>query len=73
MGKNISIYLNDDALKWLDHLCEEWNMGRSETLQTVLIMWKKMTKSLDALLEQEKLGDDLNKILKSSKRGEIAK
>lgn len=73
-GKTISIYLNAEALKWLDQLCNEWGMtkkvkgrivpGRSEALQTMLIMWKKMTKSLNALLEQEKLSVELNKILK---------
>ena len=68
MGKNISIYLDDDTLKWLDELCKEWGMGRSKALQFVLEQSKQWAKALVPLLEKEKpqLADDLNKLIKRS-------
>jgi len=53
LGKNISIYLDDDTLKWLDQLCAVWKMGRSEAIQFVLIHGKAFAKATIPLLEKK--------------------
>jgi len=53
MGRNLSIYLTDDTLEWLDQLCELWNMGRSQAIQFVLITMKQWVKALIPILEEQ--------------------
>lgn len=68
MGRNISIYLDDETLKWLDQLCKEWGMGRSKAMGFVLMQAKQWAKALVPLLgkEKPKLAKDLRDLLKDS-------
>lgn len=62
MGRNISIYLNDDDLKWLDQLCKGWGVGRSQAIHYTLLIVKLSAHALIPILEVQNLGD-LKKII----------
>jgi len=63
MGKNISIYLTDDVLEWLDRLCEIWDMGRSQAIQFLLITMKQWLKaSILMYIAYEKLYEYRKKV-----------
>ena len=68
MGKNISIYLDDDTLKWLEQLCKEWKMGKSEALQFVLKQSKQWSQALIPLLGKKNpgLADEVRKFVNNS-------
>lgn len=69
MGDNISIYLNDDEIEWLDKLCGEWGMTRGKAIQYVLRQSREMSKTLVGLLKTQnpKLSRQLDKLVKDSK------
>ena len=69
MGKNISIYLDDDDIKWLDQLCGEWGLTRGKAMQTVLKQSRHMSEMLVGYLKtlNPKLSKQLNKLVEESK------
>ena len=36
MGKNISVYLDDETITWFDQLCGEWGLTRGKAIQMIL-------------------------------------
>ncbi|MCW3985918.1 MAG: hypothetical protein NWE91_05870 [Candidatus Bathyarchaeota archaeon] len=71
MGKNISIYLTDENLEFLDQLCKAWKMGRSPTVQYLLDYIRKMAPMMLQIMKetQSPLTDHLTKIFPESERG----
>lgn len=65
MGRNISIYLDDEDLRWLDSICSEWQMTRGKAIQYVLRQSRAMSKMLVGFLKPQnpKLASDLKKML----------
>ena len=67
MGKNISIYLTDNALSWLDDKCTKSGMNRSKFIEFCIQQSAKfspqLTEVLDGLIEslQETKADLKNK------------
>lgn len=52
-GKNISIYLNAESLRYLNQLCKLFNAGRSEVIQDLILRTKKASLALIPMLETE--------------------
>jgi hypothetical protein len=69
LGKNISIYLDDDAVKWLDQMCGEWGVTRGKAIQLILQQSRSMSEMLVGYLKTQnpELSKQLNKMLKDSK------
>ena len=71
MGKNISIYLTDNALVWLDDKCSKSGMNRSKFVEFCIQQSAKfspqLTGVLDGLIEilQETKADLKNKALEA--------
>jgi len=61
-GNNISVYLSNENLKYLDKLGEAWHTGRSETIQRLLELirmwvpklWDMMVKAESPNLDELK-------------------
>jgi hypothetical protein len=56
-GKNISIYLNAESLRYLDQLCKLYGWNRSKTIQDMILRIKKASLSVIPML-----GDDKSEI-----------
>jgi hypothetical protein len=69
LGKNISVYLDDDTIKWLDQLCGEWGVTRGKALALVLQQSRSMSEMLVGYLKTQnpKLSKQLSKMVKDSK------
>jgi|YelNatPaOPRAMG01_1025707.scaffolds.fasta_scaffold208981_1 Arc/MetJ-type ribon-helix-helix transcriptional regulator len=69
---NISIYLREEQLEFLDKLCEFYNRNRSEMVQHLLEQMEAMLKmSLENLKtskkeSDKKLAENVDKILRKS-------
>jgi hypothetical protein len=53
MGKNVTIYLDDPTLKWLDALCKEWHLTRGKALQLVLRQSRQMAGFLGSFIKTQ--------------------
>ena len=71
-GDRFSIYLDPESLEWFEHIQKQWNMERSQTMQTILKMWKKMVILLEkGLLQDENgLGELITNVLKVNENKE---
>lgn len=68
MGKNISVYLDDDTLEWLDQLCTQWKLTRGRAIQTVLQSGRLMSEVLLGFIQtgDSTLARNLSKLLKKT-------
>jgi len=71
LGKNISIYLSQENLAYLDKLGEAWHTGRSETIQRLLELIRMWVPALWNLMSEAKspLLDELKKYYPNSEKG----
>jgi len=68
-GINISVYVDNETLKWLDQLCGEWGLTRGKAISMVLKESRKVAGILVAQLET--LNPDLAKKLKKRLKDSI--
>jgi len=71
LGKNISIYLTNENLEYLDKLCEAWKMGRSKAIQYLIDYIRRMTPMMLQMLKETEspLSELFPKIFPESEKG----
>ena len=67
MGTNISVYLDDDDIEWLDQLCGEWGLSRGKAISFVLKQSRQFSGMLGDFLKTQ--NPELSKALKEMMKG----
>ncbi len=65
LGTNISIYLDDETIEWLDQMCSEWGLTRGKAISFFLKESRHIVELVLPMINQDpRLKSSLEKLFK---------